>query len=107
MKNTPKDTVDRKVDRESPRDVDQKDNGRRIAGEKSSRGGTGNPDKASPAAVERYLKGIHFPASKKDLVNKAKENDAPSDVMHVLDLFDDRREFHSPIDVAKEVGRVE
>lgn len=84
-----------------------KDDSRRIAGEKSSQGGSGNPTKASPAAIERFLKGIHFPAGKKDLVNKAKENKAPLDVLHVLDLFDETKEFHSPIDVAKEVGRVE
>lgn len=84
-----------------------KDDSRHKAGVKRSMGGSGSPDKASPAAVERYLKGIKFPASKNDLVNKAKENNAPSDVMHVIGLFDDKKEFHSPIDVSKEVGRVE
>lgn len=86
---------------------ENKNDGRHKAGVKSSMGGSGSPDKASPAAVERYLKGIKFPASKNDLVNKAKENNAPSDVMHVIGLFDDKKEFHSPIDVSKEVGRVE
>lgn len=85
---------------------ENKDQGRSEAGRKSSEGGRGNPEKASPAAVERYLKGIHYPASKGDLVNQAKQNGAPSDVMSVLNRFEDK-EYGSTIDVAKEVGNVE
>ena len=79
---------------------------RSMGGEKSSQGGRGDPNKASPAAVERYLKGIHFPADKKKLISQAEGNNAPSDVMAVLKRFDER-EYSSPVDVAKEVGRVE
>jgi hypothetical protein len=79
--------------------------GRSAAGQKSSEGGRGNPEKASPAAVERYLKGIHYPAGKSDLVNQAKTNNAPSDVMNVLNRFEEKQ-YKSTIDVAKEIGRV-
>lgn len=75
-------------------------------GRKASEGGRGNPEKASPAAIERYLKGIHYPANKKDLTSQAKNNGAPEDVMSVLNRFEEK-EYHSPIDVSKEVGRVE
>ncbi len=85
---------------------ENKDPSRSEAGKKSSEGGRGNPDKASPAAVERYLKGIHYPASKVDLLNQAKQNGAPSDVLQVLNRFDDK-EYSSTIDVAKEVGNVD
>ncbi|MFN7710106.1 MAG: DUF2795 domain-containing protein [Holosporales bacterium] len=81
------------------------DTSRHTAGVKSSMGGSGDPDKASPAAIERYMKGIHFPANKDDLVNRAKENGAPTDVLHVLDRFEDK-EYNSPIDISKEVGRI-
>lgn len=80
--------------------------GRSIAGQKSSQGGRGDPNKASPAAIERYLKGIHYPAEKQDLINKAKENSAPSDVISVLNRFNEHT-YNSPIDVSKEVGRIE
>lgn len=86
--------------------TNDKESSRSIAGQKSSEGGRGDPEKASPAAIERYLKGINYPASKSDLVNKAKENSAPSDVMHVLNQFTDQK-YNSPIDVSKEVGRIE
>lgn len=83
-----------------------KKDGRVISGQKSSEGGRGNPEKASPAAVERYLKGMKYPADKNNLVSKAKENSAPADVMHVLDKFTEK-DYHSPIDVSKEVGAVD
>ncbi len=82
------------------------EDGRRMSGLKSSEGGRGDPEKASPAAVERYLKDIHFPVSKDDLVSHAKKHGAPSDVMHVLGRFEDKK-YASVIDVSKEVGRVE
>ena len=85
---------------------DMENNGRRMSGLKSSEGGRGNPEKASPAAVERYLKNIHFPVKRSELVNHAKQNGAPSDVMHVLGKFEDKS-YQSVIDVSKEVGRVE
>lgn len=75
-------------------------------GKKTSEGGRGDPHKASPAAIEKYLKGINFPAQKKDLINHAKGNQAPDDVMHVLESFEEK-EYRSPIDVSKEVGRIE
>jgi hypothetical protein len=75
-------------------------------GKKTSEGGRGDPEKASPAAIERYLKGINFPAGKEDLLKHAKENQSPEDVLHVLNQFEEK-EYHSVIDVSKEVGRIE
>ena len=83
----------------------QKD-GRTISGKKSSQGGNSNPEKASPLAIERYIKGIHFPADKDDLIEKSKKNNAPDDVMKVLSKFEEK-EYKSVIDISKEVGRIE
>jgi hypothetical protein len=83
-----------------------KDDSRRTAGLKSSEGGRGDPNKASPAAVERYLKGIHYPTDKNGLLSTANGNNAPSDVMSVLNRFEDKT-YNSTIDVSKEVGKVE
>jgi len=84
----------------------QEKSGRSMGGEKSSQGGRGDPEKASPAAVERYLKGIHYPADKKQLIQQAEKNGAPSDVMSVLKRFGEKQ-FANTVEVAKEVGRVE
>jgi len=69
-------------------------------------GGTGDPHKASPAAVEHYIKGAHFPADRDELIELASENNAPDDVMDVLNNFSDQ-EYNSVIDVAREVGRID
>jgi hypothetical protein len=86
--------------------IDTSDNGRSAGGQKSAEGGRGDPNKASPAAVEKYVHGVAYPADKSTLLERAKENNAPSDVMHVLERFDEK-DYKSPIDIAKEVGRVE
>lgn len=75
-------------------------------GKKAAEGGRGDSEKASPAAVEKYLKGINFPADKESLIKHAEENDAPEDVLHTLSQLEEK-EYHSAIDVSKEVGRIE
>lgn len=83
-----------------------KGGGRHEGGKKSSQGGRGSETSASPAAISRYLKGIDFPCGKDDLIEQAQNNDAPEDVLHVLEQFEDR-EYDSVADVAEEVGKIE
>ena len=71
-------------------------------GKKSAQGGRGRSDVSSPVAVENYLKGIDFPANKKDLLNQAKSNHAPDDVMRTIQRLPDK-EYGSPIDISKEM----
>ncbi len=61
---------------------------------------------ASPAKIQEFLKGAHYPSNKQDLVNLAKRNNAPSDVMNILDLIPEK-EYISPARVMKEVGKKE
>lgn len=75
-------------------------------GNKPSAGKTGRAEKASPAPIEKYLKGIDFPSDKENLVKQAKENKAPEDILHILNQFEDK-EYESAIDISKEVGRIE
>jgi len=88
------------------RDTDDRADRRRESGLKSSEGRRDNPEKTSPAIVESYVKGVHFPAQKEDLVNQARDNGAPEDVLDVLDKFSDR-DYKSPIDIAREVPKAE
>lgn len=85
---------------------DKSSDGRQVSGQKSSEGGRGDPQKASPAALERYIKGIHFPAEKQDLIKQAKSNKAPNDVMNVLNRLKEQR-YNSPIDISKQVKDIE
>jgi hypothetical protein len=67
------------------------------------KGGKTMANPRSAAELEKYLKGVDYPASKDDLLSKARSNGAPDDVIDMInDLTEDR--FNSPIDVSKAFG---
>ncbi|HQG31864.1 MAG TPA: DUF2795 domain-containing protein [Deltaproteobacteria bacterium] len=59
--------------------------------------------KGSAAELEKYLRGVDYPASKSDLLSKAKANGAPSEVIDMINSLTEDR-FNSPIDVSKAFG---
>ena len=63
-------------------------------------------DNVSPAAIEKHLKGIDYPASKDDLVQHARGQDAPHEVLDVLEQMP-QKQYGSPADVSKGVGAAE
>lgn len=58
----------------------------------------------SPAKIQQYLKGAHYPSSKQDLVELARRNNAPDDVMSTLEMITDKQ-YSSPVQVMKEIGK--
>jgi Protein of unknown function (DUF2795) len=60
----------------------------------------------SPANITHHLKGIQFPASKRDLVRHAESNDADEEVLGVIRDMPDEA-YESMADVMKGVGKVE
>ena len=48
--------------------------------------------------VQKALKGMHYPASRDDLVGKARENGAPDDLVEQLEQMDEES-FDSPANV--------
>lgn len=59
----------------------------------------------STAELEKYLKGMDYPARKDDLMQKARDNHAPHDVIDLIERLPDQ-DFHSPVDVNKAVGKL-
>ena len=57
----------------------------------------------SPAEVQRYLRGMHYPAGKSEVISQAQKNNAPGDVLDILERIRDR-EFRSAADVSKALG---
>lgn len=57
----------------------------------------------SSADVDRYLRGVNFPADKKEIVDYARRQNAPDDVVRALDKLPDQR-FNSPMDISKNMG---
>jgi hypothetical protein len=49
---------------------------------------------------------MHYPAEKKNLVSNAGNKDAPEDVMTLLNRLPDKT-YNSPIDITKEIGKIE
>lgn len=58
---------------------------------------------AAPIEVQKFLKGVDYPAKKKDLISKAKQNRADGEVISLLEgLKEDA--FNSPAEVSKALG---
>ena len=54
--------------------------------------------------VTRHLEGMHFPASKEDVLLRARDNGAGQDVLEVLESFPEDEEFETLADVIKAYG---
>jgi len=67
------------------------------------------PGGKSPANIMHHLKGINFPASKADIIKKVKENQEIEDTSQVLGILEqiEDKEYVSPAEIMKEVGRIE
>ncbi|MDV2481352.1 DUF2795 domain-containing protein [Methanoculleus sp. Wushi-C6] len=63
-----------------------------------------SPGHLSAADLQVYLKGMDYPAERRDLVSRARRNDAPDSVITTLEGFSDRT-YKSAADVSVEFGR--
>ena len=73
------------------------------SGKSAIESGIHNPEKTSPIVVEKYLNGINFPASKQELIQQAKNNDAPDTIIQSLDKIADEQCFNVT-EVARETS---
>jgi len=53
--------------------------------------------------IEKVLKGMNFPASKQELVQQAKQNNASQNVIQTIQKLPEQK-FNSPTDVEKAFG---
>ena len=54
--------------------------------------------------VTHQLTGVHFPASKQDLLRRARDNGGGQDVLEVLESLPEGEDFESLADVMKAYG---
>lgn len=59
---------------------------------------------SSPTNISKNLKGIHFPASRKDLVERARKNGANEEVLRAIREMPDQS-YSNMADVMKGFGR--
>jgi hypothetical protein len=58
----------------------------------------------SPTAVQKALKGADYPASREDLLDLARDNEAPEEVVEELEVVLEEEEYESPAAVMAELG---
>ncbi|MHB1036198.1 MAG: DUF2795 domain-containing protein [Pirellulales bacterium] len=56
--------------------------------------------KPSPVKMQAYLSGIEYPATKEDVCDAARDNDAPDDIMDILEQIP-QDDYCSPQDVQR------
>lgn len=73
-------------------------------GSMGSKGGqSGN---MNPAQMQQYLRGVDYPASKDDIISKARSNGADDSVINKLNSLPDQQ-FETAADVSRAVGQNE
>lgn len=60
-------------------------------------------DNPTPIELQKYLGGVDYPASKDDLVARARDNGAPDDLVSKLESAGEDS-FDSPADVSRAVA---
>lgn len=61
---------------------------------------------ANPIEIQKYLKGMNYPASQQDVVQHAQDNGADDDTIAVLEKLPDQQ-YETVADVSKEIGNIE
>lgn len=57
----------------------------------------------NPIQLEKYLKGVNYPASKNDLIKQAEQNGADQKVLETLKQLPDQK-FEGPTGISKAIG---
>ena len=60
----------------------------------------------NPIQIQKFLKGVDYPASKSDLLENAERQGADEDVRSTLEQLPDE-EYETPADVSKALGNIE
>jgi hypothetical protein len=62
-------------------------------------------EKVNPIQVQKFLKGMDYPARKEDIIQRAEDEGADQRVREVLEQLPDE-EYGTPADVSKAIGQV-
>lgn len=63
-------------------------------------------EKVSPITIQKHLKGMDYPANKDEVVQHARDRQAPENVVSLLERLPEQ-EYSSAKDVQKAVGDLE
>ena len=60
---------------------------------------------ANPVQVQKFLKGLDYPASKQDLIECARREGADENVLYTLGRLPERT-YHGPNAISEEIGQL-
>jgi hypothetical protein len=60
----------------------------------------------NPIQIQKFLKGVDYPASKNDLLKNAEREGADEDARATLERLPDQ-EYESPADVSEALGKID
>lgn len=61
--------------------------------------------KVNPIQLQKYLKGMKYPANKKDLITRAQQEGADENIRQTLQQLPDQQ-YQTPADVSQAVGKI-
>jgi hypothetical protein len=59
----------------------------------------------NPVQIQKYLRGVDYPASKEDLIKHAEREGADQSVLSMLERLPDGR-YQTPADVSEAIGQL-
>lgn len=60
---------------------------------------------ANPTDIQRHLKGVDYPADREELLEVARSEEAPPEVVEALESLPDDEEFDGPDQVMEAIDR--
>ena len=66
----------------------------------------GGTQKVNPVQVQKFLKGVDYPADKNELIQAAKDEGADENVISMLESLPDE-EYQTPADLSQAIGAEE
>jgi hypothetical protein len=60
----------------------------------------------NPVQIQKFLKGVNYPASRQDLIHQAEQHGADQNVRDALDRLPDIQ-FQTPADVSQAIGKLD
>jgi hypothetical protein len=60
----------------------------------------------SVAVIQEFLRGMDYPSKRDGILEKARRNNAPNDVLDILNQIPDQ-EYESAAEVSKAIGKIE
>ena len=64
----------------------------------------GEEQRRSPVSIQSYLEGVDYPAEKRELIDRAQQENAPDEVIQTLERLEDRQ-FDSAAEVNEQTGQ--